>query len=375
MPTTHLRRGNATTVTIVTLSVLMASAALAIDVGYSGVVQGKMEAASDAAALAAAVELDGTSDGTDAAVDMALEIAFSNDFVLDREDVVVGSYDADNGFLSPVAAIDANAIRVNITEDAVGLGFSQVAFAIPGIDLAATATALGLTAFGDDPDDELGVHWGHFDFDTISQIQPLVGGGKGGGKISTDKHTHEYDNAFDITYFDSSNPLDGHHSWRTDVIANSCSRFKITVTNADLTPGIELKINGQTWLVEDYATQTWNDLPEYSIASLSQLVINYGEEAIKTGELHPTNTGRVRGNTAGAFGEWRNGALTVQLISTTGTINQDVPAFGGQGIAASGLCHSMITFWHWGGPDYQKYNEWLDYWPNVTWPDSAILVE
>jgi hypothetical protein len=231
------------------------------------------------------------------------------------------------------------------------------------------------TTFGD-PDDTLGVPGGHFDVDTASNFGipthtlPYVLRSKTCinsicpqfDDFNVDGHKHAYDNAYDTKTYNARNPLDSNlHRIQNDTFGQG--DFKIIIANADLSPGIDIIINGVRRSVTDYALIPYSALPTFNSSTLTELSLAVSQDSFDDRELHRTIPECARANIAGANGEWRNGALTVQAIKDTGVISSTVPHAGGQGVAESDadMLHEIAAFWHEGS---YCYNDplWLAEW-------------
>jgi hypothetical protein len=126
--------------------------------------------------------------------------------------------------------------------------------------------------------------------------------------------------------------------------------------------------------VDDYDDIALADLPIYSLSgvdgttALSEFGVYFHDLSIPLGDLHPSETGCVKDNDAGAAGEWRNGALTLQAVAVTSdgaddfTTDTSLSAGGAQGVATSGLLWEATVFWHWSGPCYGE-SDWESYSP------------
>lgn len=225
--------------------------------------------------------------------------------------------------------------------------------------------------------DEGGVFGGHLDLDTSTTISPIGGG-------STEAHTHDYTGKYDVTYVDFFNILVDKQIEVQEAITNPAQKFKITVVNGELSPGMRLSIkfrdlDGTTVTfvkgVSDYDDYNLGDLTVYSLGSvagtrtLQSLQLQFDEDTILNGSVIPTNTGAVKSNVLGKENAWRNGALTVQLLAVNAdgsdgfTTDLSLSAPGGaQGAASSGLLWEGTLFWHWPGTNYD--NEGNQYIPN-----------
>ncbi len=203
-----------------------------------------------------------------------------------------------------------------------------------------------------------GLAGGHMDVDTSHLLYAFRRG-------STDGHVHMYDKKYNVvgeSFFAFKTPT----LKNIPTIVQNSVKFKIIVSNADLSRGGRLVIN-KTYnsldpstytLVTKYDDTAPSALPIYSLdglagtTRLTQLGLYFDTSVIGSGGLIGTVTGAVRSNTPGLLGEWRNGALTVQLVR----VNQDgSPAFttstslsngGVQGVATSGLLWETTFFWH-----------------------------
>lgn len=210
----------------------------------------------------------------------------------------------------------------------------------------------------------VGIAGGHLDMDTSHLLYAFRQG-------TTDGHVHEYDKVYNVVG-------ESFFNFKTSTLKNIPTyvangvKFKIIVANANLSPGGRLVIN-QDYNSSDPTTfipvTTYDDislsaLPVYSLngiagtTQLTKLGIYFDTNVIAQGGLIPTVTGAVRKNTPGLLGEWRNGALTVQLVfvnanGTNGfTTNTGYSNGGVQGVATSGLLWESTVFYHWNGGAY-----------------------
>ncbi|MFZ5480296.1 MAG: pilus assembly protein TadG-related protein [Myxococcota bacterium] len=144
------RRGNAAVVVCLSMVVLCASAALAVDVGYARMVKQELQNAADAAAHAGASKLDGTSSGVALARVEARRVAGENraagrpvdlDVNLWNDpagDIVVGLWDADARTFTPAPLTgDANAVYVQARATGLGLFFAPVGVGRRRVDVGA----------------------------------------------------------------------------------------------------------------------------------------------------------------------------------------------------------------------------------------------
>lgn len=196
------------------------------------------------------------------------------------------------------------------------------------------------------------------DVDTSTEIYPYRRG-------KTDAHVHAYDKHYGV---DGAN----FFAWQAtklqeiqDIVPPN-TKFKIIVANANLSPGGRLVINSTynatnplTWMpVNFYDNIPVSALPIYSLsgANGSTQLTNFGLyfnlATLGTGGLLPGNPGHVKNNTPGLFGEWRNGALTIQVVevnpdgSDNFTINTAFSNGGVQGVATTGLLWESTFFFH-----------------------------
>ncbi len=221
----------------------------------------------------------------------------------------------------------------------------------------------------DNPEDA-GLLDGHIDVDTSSSIAPI-------GSGSTDGHIHEYDDKYDVVGTDYFDLLGSKlHNITTD-IPDVSTKFKLIIANADLSPGGRLVINqdydpgdpGSYVQVDTYDDTDLASLPVYSFdgvsgtTKLEKLGLYFNINVIPNGNLIPTNTGDVKKNVPGKFGEWRNGALTIQAVQVNAdgsdgfTTNTSLSNGGVHGVATSGLLWESTIFWHWKGPSYHE-SDW-----------------
>ncbi|MDZ4730046.1 MAG: PilC/PilY family type IV pilus protein [Xanthomonadales bacterium] len=157
------------------------------------------------------------------------------------------------------------------------------------------------------------------------------------------KHTHEYDDKYDVTGVNMLNASDPTFNL-INALPVSTTEFKVLIMNQYLNPAAQVAIGGATFSsVSTYgglASQTSADAvlaaqPNYSRGTLGNFIFNLPLDAFKNKDwwgdggttragLIPTQTGCVNKvdangvvDTPGKFGERYNGALTFQLIKTT----------------------------------------------------------
>ncbi len=173
-----------------------------------------------------------------------------------------------------------------------------------------------------------GLAGGHFDLD----VDATLGG-------STDKHTHEYDDEYDVTYGDYFDVLNGAPSVNSPEIGINASSQKLLafIANADLSIGGQIIIGNKIWNAVEYQKMiqkqlmAWDGssdlLDEFgdplaftldeinlSAGGTGTLRLNFLSTAILTGGLIPTQTGCVKSGPNITNGHWRNGALTLHVV-------------------------------------------------------------
>ena len=221
-------------------------------------------------------------------------------------------------------------------------------------------------------DDDVGLLGGHMDVDTSTSLASV-------GSGSTDGHEHEYDDDHDVTSVDWFDVQSSRLDQINHVITDVDQPFKILVANADLSPGARVVVNGSydptdptSWVdATTYDDTAVADLPIYSLSGvtgttqLTAFEVGFHELAIPTGGLINTETGCVRSNDAGLHGEWRNGALTVQVVEVDGSTlansfgtDTSLSNGGVQGVATSGLLWESTIFWHWSGGSCYGESGW-----------------
>ncbi len=146
------RGGNAAVIVAIGSVVLLAFAALTLDLGYARLVQQQLENASEAAARAGSLRLDGTVSGLTAAQETAVAVAAENDaggarVALAEEDVVLGVWDDATGTFTPSADPTlVDTIEVHARIDALALFLAPAVFARGTIPVASTTRVLARTA-------------------------------------------------------------------------------------------------------------------------------------------------------------------------------------------------------------------------------------
>ncbi|MBW2255326.1 MAG: pilus assembly protein [Deltaproteobacteria bacterium] len=369
------RRGNTALYFALALPVIGGFGAFAIEYAYVRHVEMQLEGVNAAASHAALVELqrdDWTFDSARAAAIGVVEGNIVDDapYSLDPNDVVFGYYNPVEGFVESDDRMVVNAVRTQLVEHDVGLGFGLVFLGREMSVSTCSAVAYGIGHATTDDEGGPGLVNGHFDYDTVEGREYCPGDQRCEG---TTKHTHEYDDDFDVTYASLFSGFAGHlrvndcteNGRIRDCADPDASRFlpdgqpfKIQVVNAELSPGAWITINGVDYDVEAYDNIPFSNLPIYHLGTgeseLTELQMNFDVNAIANCELIPTQTRTVRANTPGIEGEWRSGALTIQLVEpsaipTSGTGNGDHQAVTTQN---DGLLYEATYFWHWSGASY-----------------------
>lgn len=144
------RTANVLILTIFFLVVVLAFAALSVDVGYMHTVKARMQAAADSAAFAGAIAL---ADGDENVVDEVITFAhynraYADEFTMLESDVVLGVWDDDSATFTPISEendAEPNAVRASCHRTAdrgnpAGLFFARV-LGNDYCDIVATATA------------------------------------------------------------------------------------------------------------------------------------------------------------------------------------------------------------------------------------------
>lgn len=385
------QRGVVLVTVALSMGVVLAVSALAVDLGYGWLVKQQLQNAADAGAHAGAMELDGTAAGTSAARAAAVTYGRLNQVLGDndpitQEDVSLGVFDVATGSFTPSAdPARIDAVRINAE---VGVG--RVAFAKAGFSVDANSSAVRGPGNAGNEADTNGVWHGHFDLDTSTSATKYTV-----GSASTYKHTHEYDNRSPyLTYGDAFafSSASGHAKINTTIPAGQ--RFKLILGNANLSPGVQIFINDTVYDSTTYDDIPIADLPVWSIKAgvggatqLTKLKTQVDVDAIDNCALIPTITSQVRKNTLGRNGEWRNGALTLQAIrvnaagqpvtSSGALTTPDLTKSNGgvQGVAtsaANGLLWENTYFWHWDQSSYDQFS-WQEEFDALTC--STIWIE
>ena len=202
------------------------------------------------------------------------------------------------------------------------------------------------------------------DVDTSSRIYPYRRG-------NTDGHVHAYDKRYNTAGADFFN-LQGGKLRNVTQNVTPGTKFKIIAANGNLSPGARIVINnaynpsnpGTYTNVTQYDNTPISGLPVYSLNGvngttlLSSFGIYIDPATSNSGGLIQGNTGHVKNNTPGIYGEWRNGALTIQVVlvnddgSDGFTVNTSFSNGGLQGVATTGLLWEATLFHHGSGGPY-----------------------
>jgi Flp pilus assembly protein TadG len=346
------------------LLLLMGIGAFVFDLGYISLEKTRLQVAADSATAAAARKLDGTNQGITSARNEAAAVMALNDpqnlIKFDKNrDVVFSYWDPDMEEWDDSAPVSIkNAARINVERsvahnNALEPMFSRIV-GLTSLEISTQSRVYISSTFGD-PSDTLGVPGGHFDMETSSVNHPLLPKSCFTSEcydFNVDAHVHAYDNTYDTTTYNARSPRGGSlHAIQQDTVGKG--NFKLVIVNANLSPGIDIIVNGVRQRVTNYAQIAYNDLPVFNSTSLTELRLEVSGNSFDDAELHRTIPQCARANISGMNGEWRNGALTVQAISTTtGILDSTIPAAGGQGVAQSGMLHELIMFWHAGSYCY-----------------------
>ena len=141
-----------------------------------------------------------------------------------------------------------------------------------------------------DQENKVGLLGGHIDLDTSSSLYPFDQG-------KTDGHVHEYDDKYDVTTINLMGLLDKKLD-NLQALVDANSSFQILVSNAQLSPGASLVINGEKISGGDYRALHTNRV--FSLSNqpgselLSSIIIEFSDKAIIEGGVIPTATGCVR---------------------------------------------------------------------------------
>ncbi len=239
--------------------------------------------------------------------------------------------------------------------------------------LALVSSSLSTTLFnrnpfvspGDTPDTPppvvttgAGVAGGHFDFDVYH-----------GANMASFKHTHMYDDKYDVVganYINSSDPT--YNLVNTSIAGNrptAASNFFVLVSNGDLSPGVTLTVAGTDYKAFQFPNKFDGTQPIYTPASAKtfqfQMPVDaftsrdWGTGVVRSG-LIATATGCVKSYpfTPGLYGEVHNGALTIWIVKAgapASAIALNVPGKPEKGykvIDDAWVLKKYTVFWHFG---------------------------
>lgn len=293
-----------------------------------------------------------------------------------------------SGGSPPTAIFDINEDGVINQADNQGGGVIVGKFLGAGIasqPVLADLAAFSVTLFNQQSDldyslptdssTDKGVSGGHFDVDVY---------GVSGNTFSSLKHTHEYDDKYDVTGVNFLNASDAAYNL-SNRISSLNQDFKVLVVNQYLNPASTLSVGGGSYVsVKDYgglttaasAAAALASLPSYNRGNVNTLAWKlpldgfksknwWGDGTAPRAGLIPTQTGCVKSvnsdggdPTPGPNGERHNGALTIQIIKAN-TPDTDIEmnwVAGGakygwrlkKSAMASRLHAEYTMFWHHG---------------------------
>ena len=205
--------------------------------------------------------------------------------------------------------------------------------------------------------EDFGLIGGHMDLDVSSQTYDINSGG------ATDDHTHKWDDKYGpvVDFLE----IDGEKHRSVDDIngdpapslpgSDLDQLFIITISNAHLSPGGLLTINDELIPVSDYRARmkrwlagvprVYNDgsveqFPIYKlgeptlqeaangVVKLHTFKMQFDRGVLGVGGLIGTNTGCVKQNLSTNQMEYRNGALTTQILDATHLLDFGPPGLG-----------------------------------------------
>jgi Flp pilus assembly protein TadG len=360
------------------LLLLMGMGAFVFDLGYISLEKTRLQTTADSATAAASRKLNGTTQGITNARNEAAAVVALNDpqnlIQFDKNRDLVFGYWNNQTFDTSAPVGLQNAARINVERsvahnNALAPMFSQIV-GLTAMEAFAQSSVFVSSDFAD-PADTDGVLGGHFDVDTDHNLEPLINACSGRGcsnSQNSDGHSHEYDNEFNTAVYNARSPSQSSagsspgtlHSVQQDTVSRG--DFKIIIANANLSPGVDIIVNGVRRTVAQYAAIPYASLPTFNSTSLTELKLEVRSDSFADARLHRTIYTCAWSNMKGQNNEWRNGSLTVQAISTTGTINTTIGAFGGQGVASTGMLHEIFMFWHAGTKCYSDSAAWEAEW-------------
>jgi hypothetical protein len=168
------------------------------------------------------------------------------------------------------------------------------------------------------PTGDTGVAGGHFDFDVYHGIS-----------VSSFKHTHRYDDRYNVVGSNFENASDPTYNLVNTSIAGNrvqpTSQFFVLLSNGDLSPGVTLTIAGVDYKAYQFPNKFDGTQPTFTAATAKLFQFrmptdafaskDWGQGVVRAG-LMPTSTGCVKNYpyTPGPNGEIHNGALTVWIV-------------------------------------------------------------
>ncbi len=185
------------------------------------------------------------------------------------------------------------------------------------------STELGTNGGGTDPFTDPGtevggIACGHFDVDATNPSSTW---------INNNGHQHEYDDDHATTNVNLFNMLENNMVNIQNKITDPNKKFVIMITNADLSTEAQIKINGVTTnalIYQQNMLQSLNSqspLQTYSLGAgvagatqLTELKVGFPTNVIALSGIYGTTPDKVKNNVLGANGQYRNGALVLQLI-------------------------------------------------------------
>src|SRR5581483_8618829 len=164
----------------------------------------------------------------------------------------------------------------------------------------------------------VGVANGHFDFDVYQGIN-----------VSSFKHTHRYDDKYNVVGADFENASDPTYNLvNASITGNrvtSTSQFFVLVSNGDLSPAVTITVGGVDYKAYQFPNKFDGTQPIYTPASARQFQFqmpvdaftakDWGTGVVRAG-LIPTATGCVKSYPwmLGQYGEIHDGALTIWIV-------------------------------------------------------------
>lgn len=220
--------------------------------------------------------------------------------------------------------------------------------------------------------DTKGIFGGHLDLDTSTTLSKI-------GSGDTDAHTHDITGKYGTGSLNFFAIPESKQIEITEGISDPSQKFKLTVVNADLSPGMSLILDYEsngTGRTLDTTVARYDDVPVEDLAvfslsgasgtlKLKGLRVVMSQDVIHEAGIIPTTTGNVVSNVLGKYNEWRNGSLTIQAVAVNGDgsdgfLTDSSLSSGDHGAARSGLLWEAALFWHWDGESYDdKSNQYV----------------